>query len=198
MFRKSIISMIVILIWFLQNIPLLVVAVQQTAGAAEGPIPLRLCIQNCNSLNLAGLTGNFDSKLMAIVMSKADVILLSDTRVVSSQGVSSTQRIANWLRSCKVKQYTPFFNSSMNSRGTAILFASSLDITINTEYRDLNENYYIVDVNIEGKRFCIGSVYGPNGNGREFFNGLTNVLQDIRGQNNGNLDIILGGDWNTT
>jgi exonuclease III len=144
------------------------------------------------------LSGNFDSKLMAIVLSKADVILLSDTRVVSSQGVSSTQRIANWLRSCKVRQYTPFFNSSMNSRCTAILFASSLDLTINKEYRDTNENYYVIDVSIAGRRLCIGSVYGPNGNGRDFFNGLNNVLQDIRRQSNGNPEVILGGDWNTT
>jgi exonuclease III len=135
---------------------------------------------------------------MAIVQSKADVILLSDTRVVSTQGVSSTERIANWLRSCKVRQYTPFFNSSMNSRGTAILFACSLDLTFNKEYRDINENYYVVDVSIAGRRLCIGSVYGPNGNGRDFFNGLNNVLQDIRMQNNGNPEVILGGDWNTT
>jgi hypothetical protein len=135
MFRKVITCMIVTLIWLLQNIPLVVVAGQQSAGAAEAPFPLRLCIQNCNSLNLAGLTGNFDNKLMAIVMSKADVILLSDTRVVSSQGVCSTQRITNWLRGCKVRQYMPLFNSSMNSRGTAILFASSLDCNAKFEKR---------------------------------------------------------------
>jgi hypothetical protein len=172
MFCKTTLFVQLTLIWFLQNTLSLVVAAQQTAGAAEGPNPLRLCIQNCNSLNLAGLSGNFDSKLMAIVLSKADVILLSDTRVVSSQGVRSTQRIANWLRSCKVKQYTPLFNSSMNSRGTAILFASSLDFIINREYRDTNENYYVVDVSIAGRRICIGSIYGPNGNGKDFFNGL--------------------------
>jgi hypothetical protein len=109
------------------------------AGEAEAPAqPLSICIYNCNSLNLTGPTGNFDLKLSAIVQSKADLILLSDTRVVSNQGVSATQRIGNCLRDCTVRKYNAFFNSSSNSRGTAILIANDVQFTIETEYKDFN------------------------------------------------------------
>ncbi len=108
-------------------------------------------MQNCNSLNLTGTTGNFDTKLVAIVQAKTDIILLLDTRVVSGHGVSSTNRISNALRDSSIKKYTAFFNSSANSRGTAILIALDLNIVINKEYKDPSENYYIIDTTIKKK-----------------------------------------------
>jgi hypothetical protein len=87
-------------------------------------------IQNCNSLNLTGSVNNFDTKIAAIVEAHTDVILLSDTRLISSRGVSSSQRIYNSLRDCKVRKYVPFFNSSANSRGVAILIGNDLEYTV--------------------------------------------------------------------
>jgi hypothetical protein len=113
-------------------------------GAVSGVPPLSFCVQNCNSLNLSGLQGNVDSKLLAIVASKSDIILLSDTRVVSSQGISTTNKICDGLRDCKIRKYTAFFNSTSNSRGTAILVGSDLNFTITKEYRDPHENYYFI------------------------------------------------------
>jgi hypothetical protein len=124
----------------LQMQPSLWAATFSVTGAANSPpIPLSFSIQNCNSLNLTGTTGNFDSKLTAIVMAKNDVILLSDTRVVSSQGVSSTERISNALRDSCIKNYNILFNSSSNSRGTAIILAADLDYVVNMEYKDTGE-----------------------------------------------------------
>ncbi len=167
-------------------------------GEAEVPAhPLSICIFNCNSLNLTGPTGNFDLKLSAIVQSKADVILLADTRVVSSQGVSATQRIENCLRDSTVRKYNAFFNSSSNSRGTAILIANNVQFTVDSEYKDLMENYYLAIVTIANRIYCIGAIYGPNNTSREFYRNLGNVLASVT-INQPNISIVLGGDWNTT
>jgi hypothetical protein len=53
------------------------------AGTNLNPKPLIFDIQNCNSLNLTGLTSNFDLKMAAILNGEADVILLSDIRLIS-------------------------------------------------------------------------------------------------------------------
>ncbi len=146
------------------------------AGAAERPPPLSVCIQNCNSLNLTGLTGNLDTKLLAITATKADIILLSDTRIISSKGVSASSRIREGLRNCKSKKYNAYFNSTSNSRGTALLVGADLDISINKEYKDVHENYYVMCITIKGVAYCIGSVYGPNQTSREFFRNMSNVI----------------------
>jgi exonuclease III len=130
-------------------------------------------------------------------MAKHDVILLSDTRVVSSQGVSSTERINNALRDSSIKKYNILFNSSSNSRGTAIILAADLDYVVNLEYKDTGENYYILDITISGLRYCIGSVYGPNNTCREFYRNLNAVLSDVYNRAEQSPRIILGGDWNT-
>ncbi len=166
------------------------------AGAAERPTPLSVCIQNCNSLNLTGLTGNLDTKLLAITATKADIILLSDTRIILSQGVSASNRTIEGLRNCKIKKYNAYFNSTSNSRRTAILVGADLDISIIKEYKDTQENYYVICMTINGFSYGIGSVYGPNQTSRDFFRNLSSVIRDMYsiGINN----IIIGGDWNTT
>jgi hypothetical protein len=66
--------------------------------------PLIFDIQNCNSLNLTGLTSNFDLKMTAILRGDADIIFLSDTRIISNKGISSSQRIKNCLRDSGAKK----------------------------------------------------------------------------------------------
>ncbi len=182
----------------LQKKPTLRATAYLVAGAADSPpAPLSFSIQNCNSLSLTGTTGNFDSKLTAIVMAKTDIILLSDTRAISSQGVSSTHRISNALRDSCIKKYNVLFNSSSNSRGTAIFLAADLDYEINAEYKDTGENYFIVDVSISGVRYCIGAIYGPNNTCRDFYRNIHAVLTDVHNRLDSPPRIILGGDWNT-
>jgi hypothetical protein len=72
--------------------------ISNLAGASTNIRPLIFDIQNCNSLNLTILTSNFDLEMAAILNGEADIILLSDTRMVSNKGVSSSQRIKNSLR----------------------------------------------------------------------------------------------------
>ncbi len=177
--------------------PLWAATTSVTGAVSSPPVPLSISIQNCNSLNLTGTTGNFDSKLTAITMAKSDIILLSDTRVISSQGVSSTDRISNALRDSSIKKYNILFNSSSNSRGTAIMLAANLDYVVNQEYKDAGENYYILDLTINGLRYCIGAVYGPNNTCRDFYCNLNVVMSDVYNRAALSPRIIIGGDWNT-
>jgi hypothetical protein len=111
------------------------VTINTKAGAADtASRPVTFSIQNCNSLNLTSSVNNFDIKLAAIVHSQSDFILLSDTRVISSKGVSSSQRISYSLRDCKTRQYKPYFNSSGNS--VTILIGMNIEYRIVQEYRD--------------------------------------------------------------
>jgi hypothetical protein len=160
-------------------------------GEAKVSSPLSFCIQNCNSLNLTGLSSNFDLKMLAIVESKTDIIFLSDTRVISSQGVSSEQRIKDYLRDCSGRKYQAYFNSTSNSRGTIILIANDLDHTIIREYKDVGENYFIMQAIINGIEYGLGAIYGPNNTSRDFYRNIDQVLCDLAANNV--KKIILGG-----
>jgi exonuclease III len=124
------------------------------------------------------------------------MILLSDTRVISTKGVSASQRIENCLRDCKFRRYKAVFNSTGNSRGVAILIASDLSYVIHSEIRDALENFLIIDIEINTTRYGIGAIYGPNTTSRDFFHGLANGLITLKAR--GTNQFILGGDWNTT
>jgi hypothetical protein len=161
-------------------------------GAVNVPrTPLNFMIQNCNSLNLTGSTVNFDLKLAAVLQSRADIILLSDTRIITANGISASQRIDNCLRDCKYRRYKALFNSSRNSRGVAIFIAADLSFVVHREFRDMLENYLIIDVEINNIRYGVGAIYGPNNTAREFFHGLSNCLSTLRAE--GTSEFILGG-----
>jgi exonuclease III len=61
------------------------------------------------------------------------------------------------------------------------------------EHKDLDENILIIRFEKNGAEFVLGSVYGPNSTDRTFYNNITNFLNQ-----NLNLPVVLGGDWNTT
>jgi exonuclease III len=169
-----------------------------STGAANTlpPQPVSFDIQNCNSFNLTGLASNLDLKIAAITTRGADIILLSDIRLVSVQGVSASQRLKNCLRDCSIKKYDLFYNSTMNSRGVAVLVSKDLDIHINNDFRDNEENFLVLDCTINGIKYGIGAVYGPNNTSRVFYNGLSTEIRTLR--TSGVVNIVLGGDWNTT
>jgi hypothetical protein len=136
-------------------------------------------------------------KMAAITQNKSDIIFLSDTRIITNKGVSSSDRIKNSLRDCSTNRYDAYFNSTANSRGVAILVSKTIpDFSISKEYKDTNENYYVLECKINGILYGIGAIYGPNNTSRTFYNDLTNVIDDLCSR--GTVNLILGGDWNTT
>jgi hypothetical protein len=54
-------------------------------------------------------------------------------------------------------------------------------------------NILIIDVTILGKRFTLGSIYGPNTDVENFFSDIRHTCEAFA-----NAHIIVGGDWNTT
>ena len=163
-----------------------------TVGAVRHDINISFSSQNVNSLNLTGLKSNFDLKVTAIKNLNTDVIFLSDTRLVNSSGVSGDFTLRNAIRDVRGRQYTSFFNSSKNSRGTAILLASEIGFTVNEIFRDQDKNILILDVSLKNSHFLFGSIYGPNNTCRGFYNFLRDLF--IRKPNH---EIVRSGDWNT-
>jgi hypothetical protein len=58
---------------------------------------------------------------------------------------------------------------------------------------DPEENYLLLRIQLQGKTFIIGSLYGPNSNNPAFFDNLKRDLNQL-----GNFPIVLAGDWNCT
>jgi hypothetical protein len=75
--------------------------------------------------------------------------------------------------------------------------AADLDYSINAEYKDTGENYFIVDITINGVRYCIGAIYGPNNTCCDFYRNIHAVLTDVQNRSESPSRIVLGGDWNT-
>ena len=130
-----------------------------TPPAEEGDM-VRLNIsfsaQNCNSLNVSGLTKNTRSKVTSILNLNTDIIFLSDTRLGNkSKYISDLFRFHH--------------NSSQNRRGVAILVRNELDFVLTETVQDQDENVIFIAGIHSGKKLILGSVYGPNDNNKSFF-----------------------------
>ena len=103
---------------------------EYVAVAPTPPLALELTvsIQNCNSLNLTTNIRSYELKIAAIKSLNTDIIFLSDTRLVSTKGVSGTKRLKDSMRDAKGKKYDVFTNSKSNSRGVAILIDTAMGI----------------------------------------------------------------------
>jgi exonuclease III len=130
---------------------------------------------NCNSLNMSATAASRKlqrHKLYGITKLRSDIILLSDIRMSNRNSVSCVHDIEKILRSCPYGQYSIICNSSKNSRGVGILYKTSLNLTIIGERRDMDENILLVKASVSGCTFIIGSIYGPNGTDRRFYENL--------------------------
>ena len=58
--------------------------------------------------------------------------------------------------------YFSSFNSS--SRGVMILLNNNFEHKVEKVISDVNGNYLILDINIEGRNFILVNIYGPNEN----------------------------------
>jgi exonuclease III len=106
---------------------------------------------------------------------------------------SATQKVQTTLLKSKLRNHHLFYNSSSNRRGVAILIAKKIKTEILQEYKDQNENIYLIKAKLNGGELILGSIYGPNTTDREFYRNLDNFLQQ-----NSSVPVVLGGDWNTT
>ena len=80
----------------------------------------------------------------------------------------------------------------MNSRGVAILTDCSLGVLPTEFFRDPEENFLFIRTSINNNQLLLGSIYGPNTTGRDFYRKDEHILDRNR-----DCKIIIGGDWNT-
>ena len=121
--------------------------------------------QNCNSLNVSGLTKNTRSKVTSILNLNTDIIFLSDIRLGNkSKHISDLFRL----------KYRFHHNSLLNRRGVAILVRNELDFDITDIVQDQDENVIFIAGTHSGMKLILGSVYGPNDNNKSFFDFIQN------------------------
>jgi exonuclease III len=149
---------------------------------------------NCNSLNMSDVSKiSQNRKLLAIARLKTDIIFLSDIRLSNKSKVSCSNDIEKCFRTNPFGNYLFFHNSTKNKRGVGLLLNNKLDPKVLRRKDDINENYLLLEVELNKKVYILGAIYGPNNVDVEFFNDLTRDLLSL-----GNQRVVLAGDWNCT
>lgn len=82
-------------------------------------------------------------------------------------------------------------HGNSNSRGTCILIHRCVPINVHKSIIDSNGRYVILDIDIDGVRMTVGSIYGPNEDNPEFFIDVIHQIESIPNDNR-----IIGGDFN--
>ena len=84
------------------------------------------------------------------------------------------------------------FNSfSSNQRGVAILINKNFEYKIIKTKNDDHGNLLAIDMEIEHKKITLINLYGPNNNFPEFFNKVSEIIENFDNQT-----VIMAGDYN--
>ena len=113
---------------------------------------------------------------------KYNIVCLQDVHIQSQQ---ESYVKAEWGNDA----YFSCFNSS--SRGVLILLNNNFEYKVEKINSDVNGNYIILDINIEGKKFTLINLYGPNDDKPKFYKELRQKYKTLNNDN-----IITCGDWN--
>ena len=131
-----------------------------------------------------------DQKLYSLTKNKDDIIFLFDLRLNSPNQVAG---LNNLNKKVGFYRYKLYHNLRKSSRGVGILISRNLDHLVRGTVTNSGDNFLLLDVDLKGVRFTIGSVYGLNEDDMPFFDNLKWGIQSFRNNN-----IIIGGDWNAT
>ena len=113
---------------------------------------------------------------------KYNIVCLQDVHIQSQQ---ESYVKAEWGNDANFS----CFNSS--SRGVLILLNNNFEYKVEKINSDVNGNYIILDINIEGKKFTLINLYGPNDDKPKFYKELRQKYISLNNDN-----IIMCGDWN--
>ena len=151
---------------------------------------------NVNSLNTSerncfkNVGSKFNTKIAPLIATKAEFIILVDTRIGKFG-----KELNLFLRTNSLCRYNMIINSSRNSRGVAILIRADLDLDFEVIFYDVHENSLIIKVVNEKSphlSFLVGGLYGPPQNhSPNFINEIFNQISPH------GLDFICMGDLNT-
>lgn len=129
-------------------------------------------------------------KLNCITKAKNEIVFLSDIRLNSTKQTIGTNDLRKRFG---FYGYDFYFNSKTSSRGVGILISKKLDYKILDSICDTEDNYMLLDTQINNTKLTLGAVYGPNNDNTTFFDKLLNDTKRLKNDN-----IIWGGDWNAT
>jgi exonuclease III len=127
------------------------------------------------------------AKVEGVTVKKPDILLLSDCRVGKNKGTLEQVFMLSLNG-----EYELYLNSKYEARGTGLAVRKGKGIKV--QYMDTlpdTEDILLCDIQVEGKNFVVGSIYGPNANNVGFFEQLKTKLTQI-GKN-----FVIGGDFNT-
>jgi exonuclease III len=133
-------------------------------------------------------TANHLLKVHGIVSIKSDIILLSDIRLCNAAGVSNSQELINSFRTNPYCSYNFHSNSRKNKRGVGILLKQSLPFSVHSVYKDTEDNILGLQLELNGKKFGICAIYGPNNYCPLFFEDLSRCIRSLS-----QTQIIVGG-----
>ena len=128
-------------------------------GAGSSVPNLKITSQNVRSFNLSVLSENTDIKIHAVVRSKGDIILLSDTRLNSEKNTVPVNSITKKLG---FLGYSFLHNSITANRGVGILISKKLNYNILDRAEDDLGNFLLIKIKIDNTTIIIGSIDGPN------------------------------------
>ena len=131
-----------------------------------------------------------DQKLYSITKNKDDNIFLSDLRLNSRNQISGINDLNKKLG---FYGYNLHHHSRKSSRGVGILISKKIKHSIFRTITDMDDNFLLLDIDLAGTRFTLGSIYGPNEDEMGFYDNLKKGITDLRNEN-----IVIGGDWNAT
>ena len=146
------------------------------------------CI-NVNSMNVSTIGARNSKtylKIEGVTSFKHDVIFICDLRLKDKE--SDIKRMFGLNRNCCYKIYS---NSTNESRGVAIAIKSRVPHEIMEIFKTADNNIILVKIRINGVLCALGSIYGPNENNPQFFEGLKRKITSW------NLPFVIGGDFNT-
>ena len=113
---------------------------------------------------------------------QCDIYCLQD---IHSTSASEKFIEAQWGNRCV------FSSLCSNSRGVAVLFNKNVDFEIHSTINDTEGNYLIIDLTVDGNRFTLVNLYGPNQDRPDSFDNLILKVNTFD-----NTSIIYCGDFN--
>ena len=113
---------------------------------------------------------------------KFSIICLQDIHISAE---SETIMRNEWGLDCIIAPY------KSNARGVAILLNNNFEYEIHKMLKDENGNYIILDLTVDGIRFTLTNLYGPNIDNPLFYTDLFNKISGID-----NDSVAICGDWN--
>ncbi len=135
------------------------------------------------TLNVRGLSNDDKRRQLFYYMNNSvgSIFMAQETH-------STEQEEQKWKNEWGGEIY--FSHGESNARGVCIFIKNDIAFSVSNIVRDQQGRYVIIDLELEGCKFTLANIYGPNIDDPEFF---SDMITDVALQND---YIVIGGDFN--